>query len=180
MYRSEFLATSAPPLILQDMSFPVCTSFKPTLLEGQLCYKLDLKMEETGQGRKNELMLLLDYNKELSLQSNAASSDIDRSEDVYLDTVDTERYEAKIRINTLSRMMKFGGGSYKMTVVKRMTAKPDFLKMPMTDRDCTVEEYETCRTRKLLEKCDCVPVEVPGYQVGYFEQTNVTENFLHL
>ena len=161
------------------MSFPICTSYKPIILEGQLCYKMDLQLP-SGQGKKNELMLLLDYNKELSLQSNAASSDIDRSEDVYLDTVDTERYEAKIRINTLSRMMKFGGGSYKMTVVKRMTAKPDFLKMPMTDRDCTVEEYETCRTRKLLEKCDCVPVEVPGYQVGYFEQTNVTENFLHL
>ena len=64
-----------------------------------------------------------------------------------------------------------------MTVVKRMTATPDFLKMPMTDRDCTVEEYETCRTRKLLEKCDCVPVEVPGYQVGNFGQTNVNLKF---
>ena len=119
-------------------------------------------------------MLLLDYNTELSIQSNVGSSDIDKSEDMYLDTMDTEQYEAKIHINTLSQMTKFGGGSYKMTVVKRMTATSDFLKIPMTERECTVEEYETCRTRKLLEKCDCVPVEVPGYQVENFGQTNET------
>ena len=99
------------------MSFPICTSFKPTLLEGQLCYKLDLKMEESshsGQGQKNELMLLLDYNTQLSLQPKAGSSDnVGTGNIIYLDTVDTERYEAKIHINTLSQMMKFGGGSYK-------------------------------------------------------------------
>ena len=52
-----------------------------------------------------------------------------------------------------------------MTVVKRMTAKKDFLKMPLKERKCKVELYEDCRTRKLLEECNCVPWEVPGYQV---------------
>ena len=53
-----------------------------------------------------------------------------------------------------------------MTDVKRMTAKKDFLKMPLKDRNCEVELYEDCRTRKLLEECNCVPWEVHGFQVG--------------
>ena len=52
-----------------------------------------------------------------------------------------------------------------MTDVKRMTAKKDFLKMALGDRNCEVELYEDCRTRKLLEECNCVPWEVPGFQV---------------
>ena len=53
-----------------------------------------------------------------------------------------------------------------MTAVKRMTTKSDFLKMQLKDRNCEVEEYEDCRTRHLVERCDCVPVEVPGYQAS--------------
>ena len=52
-----------------------------------------------------------------------------------------------------------------MTVVKRMTAKKDFLKMSLKDRNCEVELYEDCRTRKLLKECNCVPWEVPGFKV---------------
>ena len=52
-----------------------------------------------------------------------------------------------------------------MTVVKRMTAKKDFLKMPLKDMNCKVELYEDCRTRMLLKECNCVPWEVPGFQV---------------
>ena len=52
-----------------------------------------------------------------------------------------------------------------MTDMKSMTAEKDFLKMSLKDRNCEVELYEDCRTRKLLEECNCVPWEVPGFQV---------------
>ena len=52
-----------------------------------------------------------------------------------------------------------------MTDVKRMTAKKDFLKMPLKDRNCEVELYTDCRTRKLHKECKCIPWEVPGFQV---------------
>ena len=52
-----------------------------------------------------------------------------------------------------------------MTDVKRMTATGDFLKMSLKDKKCEVEFFEDCRTRKLLEKCNCVPWEMPGFQV---------------
>ena len=72
-----------------------------------------------------------------------------------------------MHINILSPYISFGGGVYKMTDVKRMTAKDDFLKMPSKTKNCEVEMYEDCRTRNLVvEECKCVPWEVPGYQVG--------------
>ena len=73
--------------------------------------------------------------------------------------------QAKVQINTLSPYVSFGGGIYKMSDVKRMTAKEDFLKMPWKDRKCEVEFYEDCRTRKLFEACNCLPWEVPGFKV---------------
>ena len=76
-----------------------------------------------------------------------------------------QRENVKIQINTLSPYVGFGGGSYQMSDVKRMTAKEDFLKMPLKDRNCEVELYEDCRTRKLLEECNCVPWEPQGLQV---------------
>ena len=41
-----------------------------------------------------------------------------------------------------------------------LVAKEDFLVMPFEDRNCEVELYEDCRTRKLLKQCNCVPWEM--------------------
>ena len=118
-------------------------------------------------------MLLLDYNDDLSLRTSPkgdGSGDVTK-ENINFDT-DVERLQrvsAKIHINTLSPYTGFGGGIYKMTDVKRMTAKEDFLKMELKDRKCEVELYEDCRTRKLFEKCNCVPWELhkQGFQVEF-------------
>ena len=153
---------------LPGLTFPPCSSFLPTILEGQLCYKLKLN-QKSGQGRRNALMLLLDYNEDRSLQTSSSKDDsvAFSKETLNLDTAVTslQSVSAKIHINTLSPYINFGGGIYMMTDVKRMTAKDDFLQMSLTDRSCEVELYEDCRTRKLLEECKCVPWEVPGYQV---------------
>ena len=115
-------------------------------------------------------MLLLDYNEELSLQTSSnnkegtSSSDETLNFDTAIESI--HGVSAKIKINTLSHYVGFGGGIYMMTNVKRMTATDDFLKMPLKNRKCEVELYEDCRTRNLLEECNCVPWEVPGFQVG--------------
>ena len=70
----------------------------------------------------------------------------------------------KVQINTLSPFIKFEGGVFIMSAVKRMTAQEDFIRMDLKDKNCEVELNEDCRTRKLLEKCNCVPWEVPGFQ----------------
>ena len=53
-----------------------------------------------------------------------------------------------------------------MTDVKRMRAQDAFLEMPLAQRNCEVELYEECRTRKLPGECNCVPWELPGYPVS--------------
>ena len=40
--------------------------------------------------------------------------------------------------------------------------------MSLKDRNCEVELYEDCRTRKLMKECNCVPWEVPGFKVRSF------------
>ena len=57
--------------------------------------------------------------------------------------------EAKVQIDTLTPHIGFGGGKYKMTGVKRMSAKNDFLKMDSKIRGREVDLYEDCKVCKL-------------------------------
>ena len=167
-YKTD-LNISKNALALPGLTFPLCNMFLPTILGGQLCYKLTPE-DKSGQGKGNELMFLLDYNEDRSLQTSAnqkMSVKLSKEKlnfDTAIETI--QGVSAKIQINTLSSHIGFGGGIYKMTVVKRMTASDDFLNMPLKDRNCKVELYEDCNTRKLMEECNCVPWETPGFQVG--------------
>ena len=161
-YKTDLNFSETSPA-LNGTNFPLCSSFLPTILEGQLCYKLTLN-KTSGKGKKNELMILLDYNEDRSVQalSNITKNAKSPNRTLDLDTAvgSIQGSSAKVQINTLSPYIAFGGGSYKMTVVKRMTAKKDFLKMPLKDKNCEDELYEDCRTRKLFEQCNCVPLEL--------------------
>ena len=109
-------------------------------------------------------MLLLDYNEDRSLQTltNKKKGRKTVNDTINFDTLikRVQVSKAKVQIDTLSPYIGFGGGIYKMTAVKRMTAKEDFLKMSLKDRNCVLELYEDCRTRKLFEQCNCVPFEL--------------------
>ena len=163
------LDMSKNSLALPGITFPLCSSFLPTVLEAQLCYKLTLN-KTSGPGKKNELMLLLDYNEDLSLQMYADhSEEVESSKKTLNFDTAVEKIHsisAKIQIETLSHYTSYGGGIFTMTDVKRMTAKDDFLKMPLNERNCEIELYEDCRTRKLMDECSCAPWEISGYQVG--------------
>ena len=115
-------------------------------------------------------MLLLDYNEDRSIYASLdQTEEVDLSKIKTLSMDDTERLqnkEAKMHINTLSSFKGFGGGTYKMTAVKKMTVTDDFLNMRLEDRKCKVEPNEDCRTRKLLKECDCAPSQIFPSQVG--------------
>ena len=115
-------------------------------------------------------MLLLDYNEDRSLQKLSTKDKVEESSGTTLNfgtaVESIQGLHAKVHISTLSPYIGFGGGIYKMSVVKRMTAKEDFLSMPLEDRQCEVELYEDCRTRKLFEECKCVPWELQSPQVN--------------
>ena len=162
------MTISGPEVWLPNISFPICTSFKPTILEGQLCYKVQVNAT-SGQGKKNGLSVLLDYQDELSLQVPSKEEAKQNRKRIRQLSFETDRSPyteaAKVHIDTLSPFTGSGGGIYQMMVVKRMTTTEDFLKMPLKERNCKVELYENCRTRKLLEGCKCVPGEVAAYEV---------------
>ena len=115
------------------------------------------------QGRENELVMLLDYNEERSLtppnkkETASNSTTITR---LNFDHAKNQHERAKIKIHTLSNYEGYGGGSYKMTAVKRMTATNAFLNMPFKHRGCNLELFQECKTRRILEKCKCVPAEL--------------------
>ena len=110
-------------------------------------------------------MLVLDYNEDRSLTLPAINKEMSHShmnkETMNLDPAgDLKSQKAKIQIETLANFADFGGGKYKMTAVKRMTATTNFLEMPIKDRHCDVELFQDCRTRRLLKACNCVPWEI--------------------
>ena len=114
--------------------------------------------------------MLLDYNEDRSIQTPLkGGGNIMETEEIFTFDAKFESEQgrsAKIHIGTLSAYEGFGGGFYPMTAVKRMTSKKDFLDMALKDRKCDVELYEDCQTRELLEKCKCVPWEMPNHKVG--------------
>ena len=118
-------------------------------------------------------MMILDYNEDRSLQASSnltkAGSTSNKSLDFGTAVQSIQASSAKVVINTLSPYTGFGGGSYQMSAVKRMTAKEDFLNMELTDRNCNIELFEVCRAKMLLEECNCVPWEMSVFQVEMFE-----------
>ena len=140
--------------------------------EGQLCYEIELN-GTADEGEVNELMMLLDYNEDrwlMSRSENAKPPTLSKITTLRLNldlAGDIQRDKAKISVDTLSDRFGFGGGTYLMTDVKRMTATPAFLDMSREDRKCDIERSQDCRTRRLLEACQCVPGELEDYFVAH-------------
>ena len=169
------MVISKPEVWMPNISFPLCSSFQPTILEGQLCYVLKVN-KTSGKGKRNELMLLLDYQEDLSMHHSIdTEDDIDSKSTTtfHLDAKESvQKKEARIQINTLASDKGYGEGTYKMSVVKKMTAKIDFLEMSMKYRKCQVDPFEECRTKGLLEECKCVPLEILDIQVKLIKCPN--------
>ena len=106
---------------LEGTGFPLCSSFLPTVLEGQLCYSLALN-KTSGKGKENEMMLLLDNNEDRSLQVSSKKKETARSSNGTLNfgtaVQSVQGKSAKVQINTLSPYVGFGGGVYTMTDVR--------------------------------------------------------------
>ena len=144
-----------------NLSFPICTSFVPDILEGQLCYTMKHK-ESGGKGKINGLMLLVDLNTQrfFKTSSRKRQTIVDKNK-ISLDTELSRRdTSTKIQINSMSPFTAYGRGTYKMTSVKKMKATSDFLGMNPEVRYCEEETYEECRTRQMLAECKCVPWEL--------------------
>ena len=96
----------------------VCDKFKATILEGQLCFSLDIaKLEEypTKLGKSNGLLLLLDPEPYQSIKNDKKSRGSK-----------TGSQNVKVFVNTLAQYTSFGPGSYAMDTLKKMTGTKSF------------------------------------------------------
>ena len=121
--------------------FVACDQFQPTVLEGQMCYSLDLsKVHEVNSsktGKQNGLVLVLDPNTPENEEENVA----------------------RIHLHTLSPFTDSRNGSYAMSALRKMTGTEGFLGLPDAQKRCQIETSDECNTQKFLEKvqaeCHC-------------------------
>ena len=148
------------------LKFTVCSSFLPDILEGQLCYTLRVN-ETGGKGKQNGMLMLLDLNENRDFHTTEHHHEhIPDENEMNLDTEDSlHDIAAKIQINAMLPVTKYGKGSYQMTSVKKMVATDHFLGLSSKLRNCEIESYDECRTKNLLAECECVPWELQNMRV---------------
>ena len=151
----------------QDLPFIVCSQFQPTVLEGQLCYSLDLKINTTmsSTGKRNGLIIFIDQGLAEEGKPTAEDSLTMKNvkELVSLDTeaIGQDTNDARIYLNTLSSFTDVRSGSYAMTSLKKMTGTDSFLELPLDKKLCQIGTFEDCQVQnyavKVLEQCGCIP-----------------------
>ena len=114
-----------------------------------------LPNKETIFGTEGQLTLFLDYNKERSvggLKKTKKRND-NSSGERYLNMKDSQtdvKQEARVFIHTLNTFFGFGGGSYSMRSLKKITPTEDFLKLPTTKRGCANDDRQQCLMRRYM------------------------------
>ena len=133
----------------------VCDKFKPIILEGQLCYSIEVadfvksKTNPTQWDNNNDGLLLLLDPKPYPLTPSDIGAQR-KNQDSF-----------KVYIHTLAQHTAYGPGSYGMNALKKMTGTESFLQLPDSQKKCRVHNREKCQTDKFLEQvkrnCSCVP-----------------------
>ena len=146
----------------EGINFTACSSFRPTLLQGQLCYSLNLitiDTKNTQAGKRAGLVLLIDSGEQGNEEPQKYMDDLENTLD--LESSGVEDNSARIYLNTLSSFSSPRAGSYAMSALKKMTVTESFLKQTNEKKKCMIETLEDCQAKshinKVQKKCGCVP-----------------------
>ena len=75
---------------IDKFSHPVCTHFRPRVLDGQVCYQLDLQDVQDkirlSKGEENGLTFVMDYNEDRMINLPNSSTSTDEAL-IYVDTL---------------------------------------------------------------------------------------------
>ena len=146
-----------------NLPFTICSAFRPTVLEGQLCYSLNLSMrstERTKAGTRNSLLLIMDPGME---QGDFQVPIYEDKDTINLEpsSASVGTGSARIYIDTLGSFSDYRAGSFSMTLLKKMTGTDNFLKLTDEKKKCQLETFVACQTRKytkeVMKECGCVP-----------------------
>ena len=131
----------------------VCDKFEPTILEGQLCYSIDiatLEKRHTEAGKTKGLFFLLDA-------SPYQIQDDERG----VEAKGNKQQTFKVYIHTLAPFTAYGPGAFAMSTLKSMTGTTSFKELPENQKKCVVHNREECQTDRFFSQvkanCSCVP-----------------------
>jgi hypothetical protein len=97
--------------IVPNFTIPVCNKFKPTVLDGQRCYQLDVNQFASQVDRKlmsHGLTFLMDYNEDRMGMTNDIPNEVVQNKDlVAMQGSGDSRNEAMIYIETLGKYKYF-------------------------------------------------------------------------
>ena len=144
---------------LKDL--PVCSQFSYSIIEGELCYTLNVQTPKTKAGKGNGILLIIDalpVTPDPGLQQGRQA----QAKNKIFDTkAATSSQEADLYLPTLESFRGRAKGSFSLTALKRITATKAFLDMKDFVRGCSLQNYEECQTEMLLksseEICGCLP-----------------------
>ena len=172
-----------------NISLRVCDLFDPVVLDGKLCYQMDMtkKMPKENTVQGEGLTLIIDANidksvskqikTELNYLVNFLVKDLE-SFDLREAPVETKKL-AGINIGTLAPFFAFGPGNYILTAVKQMSATDGFLSLSSKKRECEKEKFETCQKRlfqESIKKCGCAKQSlIPALQDQYQVKTTACQ-----
>ena len=153
-----------------DLPFEICSKFKPTVLQGQLCYSLDLKLlDKPGAkpGIENGIMLMIDPGQQRNdMKATADDGDGERIVSLNLKAVSAKDNFARINLNTLASFSDNKAGSFSMTALKKMTGTEGFMKLADEKKNCATRPFKACHTERYIaevqRQCDCVPWALSG------------------
>ena len=149
---------------INGLDFPVCNTFKPQILDGDLCYALDIKTLAskrrmiTKAGRGKGLLLAIDNG--ISIEPEVDENIITMKGFIRTELKTTGK-RARLHILTSFRHKDDRPGIYTLWDLKQMAGTDNFLAMPDDVKNCQIEPKEECRSRRYVEevqsKCGCIP-----------------------
>ena len=152
----------------KNFSLPLCSVFQPRLLNGQLCYSVDVNkvsgLDAFEQGPNNGLTLFIDYNDERMIDINDGFGK--KGTKFKTNIHDHHQYQkVKIYMNTLKPFIGYGPGNYEMSAIKIMDTTEDFVSLPEDVRGCQMQ-YTTmnCQLEDYMQQaaeiCRCSPISL--------------------
>ena len=107
---------------------PACERFEPIIIEGQLCYSLDVAKytkKPAMLGKRKGLFLLLDPNP-YQFEKNGLGVEIEGN----------DKQSFKVFIHTLAQHTAYGPGAYGMHALKSLISTDNFLQLPDGEKKC--------------------------------------------
>ena len=149
---------------IPGLDIPICNKFKPTILDGQLCYAIDMKdvLKEKAAKPGRGFGLVLAIEQKVTANEEGSNSFTTLLQQGHLDTkIDIREFSSTIHLHNLVKYTDSRAGLYKMSGLKKMTGTDGFLALSDKKKGCQIEDQRECEQRKYQEevekRCGCLP-----------------------